>query len=361
MKSNNQYNKKPKYLKPATINLWSACLMCCFFILLLLSPLSFAGGEKPGFCWDMGNTSNCTLEFLYGTESEEKKMIERNESDDGDLVMVSDRFRFRSDCEGCSGLKGQDWEFQFASFEYRVDGKPTSPPFDVKDEKLVKIELNLNDGQSYPLQIWDVERKENGEGEELFSSYSGEIYLQFTLEEKHVRNLVAGKNYEFVFNLKGTNVYNGEIHRIQPYVFSLEYKEFKQVLISRLQNMNLRTFPDHMPYYTQNICIHASGDHKFSIRAEGTDKNQSNFVLSSSSNTISYIPLFGVGNDKPENSLMAMNGDTANEIFFGHDHKYCNGGTNMTLAVRLNTTFEELSQKPAGNYTDTLTLIVKAE
>ena len=363
MKSNNQYNKKPKHLKQVTINLWSACLRRCFFVLLLIFPLLLTEEAQAGFCWAMDGASTCTLQDGNGS-IDYYDPHELEPLDGGDQTFTSNaNFQFRSGCTAdndCSG--GLDWEVHFVNFKHNgsnVDkGKFNDETHYVLDAFFNIRGFGRDDKYLTP---WPMDDKFNGGGQDNLRSgeMSGRSDLSLTLKYNLLKDLQPG-DHHFTVVLEGRELEKSGVTRTLNYHFFIKVPENKQVRISGLRNVQLGTFPEHSSYDSQNFCIHSSGEGNFKIRAEGGDKRDNNFQLNSASNTISYSPLFGVGNSLPENSLLRMNDETSGQ-FKGHKDDFCGGGTNMTLAIKLNTTFEELSIKPAGNYTDTLTLHVEAD
>ena len=317
----------------------------------------------PGFCWDLNASGSCEVEKDKGEIVRPDHYVGEIDKDNA-LEVDSEAFKFRVACHKSSSKcdSGKpDWEIEFVDFYHTLDGKETD-----KDEDDYKLNANFNFKKDNETRNnWEEEdNKIDGGQDQLWNGMSGNVKLTLIINKGQVKKLKPG-THRYTFVIRGEGNYNDKVNRRIHYPFVFDVSDDKQVRISRLQPVNLRSFPDHMSYYTQNICIHASGDGKFGLRAEGGDKRTNNFQLSSTANnvksTISYLAMYGVGNDIEESLLKKMNSDTENKIFVGHKHEFCNGGTNMTLAIKLNTTFEQLSQKPAGNYTDTLTLIVEAK
>lgn len=333
-------------------------------MLLLIFPLFLTEEAQAGFCWAMGGAATCTLQDNSGSINYDDPHTLQPVVVDKDQTFTSNiPFQFRSGCtakDGCSG--GLNWEVHFVNFKYNGSNVDKGL-FNDRTHYDLKGFFNIN-GFGYDdkdLNPWPMDDKFNGNGEDNLwaGQMSGFSHISLILKYKLLKDLQPG-DHHFTVVIEGREVQESGVTRTLNYNFFIKVPENKQVRISGLRNVQLGTFPEHSSYDSQNFCIHSSGEGNFKIRAEGGDKRDNNFQLNSASNTISYSPLFGVGNSLPEGSLLRMNDETSGQ-FKGHKDDFCGGGTNMTLAIKLNTTFEELSIKPAGNYTDTLTLHVEAD
>ncbi|MET4696350.1 hypothetical protein [Endozoicomonas lisbonensis] len=368
MKLNNQCNKTQNTLKRVTIFAWFYNLRFCYFILLLLPSLSFSGGGEPGFCWAVAGENTCNFPNKDLDRYDDSVEADVSYPINGDQSFRSSpRFQFRSGCHSNSNNNCDvGWKLDFV--EFQKDGIPVEKgDFNDGNHYVLNTEFSIPEfGHDNNNFQWPIDNEINGDAEDLNpNGMSGDMFLNLTIKERVLKSLSAGEHV-FTVVLKGYDSDEKSVKYLY-YNFNITASGNKQVRISGLDDYSLGLFPGHLPYDSKNFCIHASGDGLFTIRAEGGDKRTSNFELSSTANnqksTIPYLPMFGVGNDVPERSLLEMNSQTEDETFVGHEEDYCGGlgNTNMTLAIRLNATFQQLSQKPAGNYTDTLTLVVEAK
>lgn len=321
--------------------------------MLLAFYLFYTPNANAGFCWDLNkrscdymNTPPLTHFYPYGkVNANGQKTLNSGGS--------GHKFRFRSD---------QNWTLTLDSFEHvGTLQNPNTPvkqcPDGSNDKDCIKLHIHSSsfDHDHY----WMVGESHSGSG---FSGnngdYSKNTYLKLDLKQD-MWGILGPGNHSFIFNITGRNNEDGSSQKLQ-YIFGIDIGI--SAGISGLEPFNLGTFPDHDDAASQSVCVFVTGGGEFTIKAESRNGGAGSNAFYLATPTVpgyqvNYKPYFG----QLYGEMTEINNSEKNLDIGGSREASCFGEDNMRVEVRMETTFQQLSQLPAGTYTDTLTLIVEPD
>ncbi|OED44344.1 hypothetical protein ACH42_07800 [Endozoicomonas sp. (ex Bugula neritina AB1)] len=322
----------------------------------------FSLASEAGFCWSKNNadcdlTDNGYVEKIINTD------VETIYSGSDLNITVSEKFKFRSYChENCSGgILERNWSIELKSI--CINGIPATDL-----GYLLEIEIVLKDQRQY--LKWDaIGDSYFGGNTTLFTGgWSGDITPVLYIPYEELNKFKNGINeITFVFEGEDRDGFVVAVTKELHYTFIFDFKKLIQVEISGLDPVNLGAFPSHNSTSEQEFCVFATDGENFSIAATSINHRQEKYYLGSDSNgaEIQYTPYFSTA-QSPEGefalSTTKASIDSIENKLRGSSTQGCTDtGENMTLKIKLDESFQALSTKPAGTYTDTLTLTVAAE
>lgn len=328
-------------------------------IVLFLGFGLFSFHSEAGFCWKpKGESKNdCQL------TGNERKTIEDSNIPDVSTgeelkIKASTRFKFRSYCHNCgSGEPRQDWSLGIT--DVIIDPPISSVSYRVDTD--IKLGAGGTDQYTYPGD--DLVHK--GYWTELKGDgWSGNLIPTLTIPSTELGKFSNGLN-RFTVTFEGKDRQGLEITKYLEYTFLFNLvKPPIQVEISGLDPIELGTFPNHKPSESQDLCVFTTDGEPFSITATSSNGG-GDYFLASNLSQINYTPYFAMKQHSSgmfELSTTPIFHDKSGNELRGSSKQGCTDtGENMTLKVELVEDFQTLSTKPAGNYTDTLTLTVAAE
>ena len=333
------YRTKNETNQPIGISIWGFVFL---FFIAFYSPYS-----EAKLCWDMSidDTAQCNftdtdiqVEHYFPFVYEDIRYVKKVNNN------RSHTFKIKIDA-------GDKLYLKFVRFEY--SGPLQEAPQLGQQEDIGFFIQGGNIGRDWWEQ-GDILEGTLHNGQKITQP----IHLRLEFKDQFISSISTG-NHQFIFYIEGYSS-DGEKQTLR-YVFGTGVEN--QVQITGLKDIALGLFPNHDSYNIQTFCVYATGDGsgtggKFAISGRSGYGTDTEFKLKRDSVSEEVIPytvevgMAGIPLYQPK--------DDPNRELTGSGTVDCGGSTNMTLKVELDTTFQTLSQLPAGSYSDVLTLTVEA-
>ena len=324
-------------------------------VFLGLVFFNFGSKAEAAPCWSLDN-DQCNTELSTATKEKKKDFREISSTDR--YKLVSKAFRFNLDCkkndrrDQGSKCDNEEWSITLTDMEYTGDAD-----FDVRN---ITLQL-LHDNQSVIENDWKINQRIDSPVKLDANGRSRKMKLALILGKLDFEQLGAG-SHSFTFSLAGK--YEGYNHP-QYFEYTFTFNVPRQLKISGLKKFDFRTFPEHKTTLTKTLCVYANGTGPgdegglFKIEASGLHENgQQKFNMKYGEKFIAYQPSFGVAGGS---DFIILDGSSQDISQPGSRQKNCRsdaGKANMALKINIIEPFESLSRKLAGQYSDTITLIV---
>ncbi len=276
--------------------------------------------------------------------------------------LESDPFHFRAyHHSGNSG--NQAWAVSLKDISYKVNGRDISSDIPTYIHPEISIKLKK---RTVKREDWLQNDRITGKGSDLRKKgRSGPLTLKLSFSADEMKNMPTGK-HRIELTLRGEDTYSATVYRDMVYAFEFDISD--EIQISGLEDVDLGIFPNHKIKHEQTFCVYRRPFFFIfarNIGISGTSSNGgSDFFLKNGQNRIKYTPKVAVKANPSgifELTQTLTIKDSSGRALRGNRSRTCNKDDNMLLVINLDESFENLSTKPAGNYTDTLTITVSPE
>ena len=341
------YNRKSKKLRLQFVALFVALVVSAVF-----SLLNFCSAAETVACWSLDD-EQCSIAQPSPTELKNKDFGQVSPADNYELV--SGAFRFKLTCSDDSSTCDQEgWQLALSDVEYAGD-------YGGKFDDIGNIRLKLlSKNKSVIESDWKKQNIIENSVKLNTTEKPQPMKLALILNKLDFERLGSGK-HSFIFSIMG-EVSGNTPPKLLRYTFTFNVP--RQVQISGLDEFDFGVFPDHLTSITENLCIYANKTGagteggQFNIEASSLHENGSQtFNMKNGKEFIAYQPYLG----STAGGFTALDGTLQSVPQRGSRQKDCRNYSNkenIALKIDIVESFESLSRKLAGQYSDTITLTV---
>ena len=178
--------------------------------------------------------------------------------------------------------------------------------------------------------------------------------------EDVVNNTTSSGTYTGTFSLSVSSL-ESALTVEENFVITVEVQPVIQ--ISGLEDMQVSYTSGNDVEMEQTFCVYTLGKEKFKIRGGSSNGNGSGFVLSNSNEAIPYTVSVGRRGNGQGNLVQLVDGAdyVSHASWSGKKTQYCVSSGSENMRLNLDISENNISDKPAGVYKDTVTLTVALE